>query len=170
MEFKGRMYFSKNKSWCSQSGRKEEREQDGEKDPFESVSLKLQNPGGSGQEDRISPVCLSVLLLVSYHHPQWFSTAHDTFLTHILLYIPAPICIHWIFTVNTRARSRHIFKVASMLNGSLFPNSDWKLLSVKAGGGTNRWLVEVFATLSSQSSSGSWEMGCFWTPRMMVMK
>lgn len=105
MEFKGRIFFQKRSSGVLLWQRKRKRARR-EKNPFESVSLKLQDPGGSGQEEGVSTGCLVLPFLFptdSLHHPQWFSTAHHTFLTHIPLYVPAPICVHQIFTVNTRA-------------------------------------------------------------------
>lgn len=89
------------------------------KNSFDSVSFKLRDPGGSAQEVGGYLLCLVLLHLFptkSLHHPQWFFTAHQAFLTHIPPNIPASICVHPVFAVNTRALNWHIFKVASMLS------------------------------------------------------
>lgn len=53
------------------------KDQDGRKEGIHSISVSI--------------ACFLQTLL---HHPQWFSTVHHTFLTHIPLYITAPISVH----------------------------------------------------------------------------
>lgn len=94
MEGKGRIFFQKEVAVFS-GGREEEREIGrGEKNPLESVSLKLQDPGGSGQGEGVSTVCLSSLQLlfltnspppptVVLHSPPHIPDPHSSVYSHV---------------------------------------------------------------------------------------
>lgn len=56
--------------------KKKERDREREKNPVDSVSLKLEDPGGSGQEEGLSTVCLSVYFAASVSY-KLSSTTHS---------------------------------------------------------------------------------------------
>lgn len=78
VEGKGRIFLQTEVVVCS-CGREEERKKGigrGKKNPVDSVSLKLEDPGGSGQEEGLSTVCLSVYFAASVSY-KLSSTTHS---------------------------------------------------------------------------------------------
>lgn len=139
-----------------------------ERNPLESVSLKLQEPGGSWQEAggiHCRSDCFIWDLQTLLRHQPWLSTVHHTSLTHIFTALQLPclhihLCLwsdHWILrqTVNC------LFRMSvEMLSESLILFSHWKLPTGKVHK-EKTGARGIFVTLPLLSYPGSWEMGFF---------